>query len=162
MLALGTGLKCGNRETIKNKSFFNLFKKTNDIEIDYKSFNSFVEDIGETIFNLIINELVGFKLNNDLGYLAISKYRNTRKTVNFGVYQKTGKIVLYVNLHSDGYSFHVKWIKRNRFSFLKYYRFQACRELQRTITKKINEGKNYNSIKNSDYINYGKLNSKFK
>ena len=150
----------GNRETISNLSFYNDYKKKYlDSTISYDLYKDIINSCFEEISNIILTDLIGFKLPRELGFLVIDKYKTNKKKINFGIFKKTGKIVLYINLHSDGYSYRVKWIKRSSYKFITFvlYRF-----LSRAITLKVFEGYSYRSVKSSDYINYKKLKSKFK
>ena len=164
MPAKGTKLKTGKRANLISLLSYKEYKKTSENLVLYKDFLLIGKTMVNDIFDILLNDLIGFKFNNDIGFVVVEKYRSTSKrlSINFGIFRKTGKVVLHINLHSDGFSYHFKWINKSRFSAFSYYRFILYRGLSRSLNVKVREGVDYKRIDVKDYISYKGLSQKFK
>ena len=81
----------------------------------------------------------------NMGNLSVNKKASDmRRPADYGEYQKTGKIVLEHNRHTDGYRFSIIWRKSTpTFGMQNGYRFKASRTLARELAKRLKSGNGY-------------------
>lgn len=120
-------------------------KSTKKEVIDLKLFRKVTAD-----FNLKVGEYIlnggEFKLPSRLGFLKILKIKNRLDNdsliTNWRLTKQAGKIVKFLNDHTNGYFFRFYWNKRISNAIKQtYYRFYPTRKLKRTLAHNIKEKK---------------------
>lgn len=120
-------------------------KSTKKEVIDLKLFRKVTAD-----FNLKVGEYIlnggEFKLPSRLGFLRILKIKNRLDNdsliTNWRLTKQAGKIVKFLNGHTNGYFFRFYWNKRISNAIKQtYYRFYPTRKLKRTLAYNIKEKK---------------------
>jgi hypothetical protein len=126
------------REFVTKKD--NSLAKT--IKID--QFKSIVISLYEKMAEYIIDgKEIALPLN--MGNLSVNKKASDmRRPADYGEYQKTGKIVLEHNRHTDGYRFSIIWRKSfPTFGIQNGYKFKPSRLLARELAKRLKNGGGY-------------------
>lgn len=126
------------KEYITNKD--NALSKV--IKID--QFKSIVISLYSKIAEYIIDgKEIALPLN--MGNLSVNKKASDmRRPADYGEYQKTGKIVLEHNRHTDGYRFSIVWRKSSpTFGTQNGYKFKASRTLARELARRLKNGDGY-------------------
>lgn len=83
---------------------------------------------------LLLNK---FKLNLPrLGEFSIISYKSDKKLVDFGNTRKLGKVVYYINFHTNRVRYKIRY-KDNIID--KYYKFTPYRHLNRNLAKILKE-----------------------
>lgn len=94
---------------------YNNFPKKN--KITRCKYVAALRDFFYELSKLIIYERFSYKIPSGLGSLRIAKRKNNSKLhknkIDYGVYNKTGKIVYLTNLHTNNYYFFWFWNKIN-------------------------------------------------
>ena len=84
-----------------------------------------------------------------------------KKRIDWINSNKFNKRIYHVNLHSYGFSFAIKWFKHEitKLSIASVYKFKACRDLKRSVSKKGKEtqGKQYFEWKYADFYQATRL-----
>lgn len=141
--------KIGNRVNLLNKENYNEFKlKYPESDITYNNFVTILKESNELINYYILENELGFKLPNNLGYIAVNKFkqRGTYRVIDWKNTNKFNKIVPNLNLHSFGYMYTINLFKNPKSNALQVYKFNAHRLLKRELAQKIKKGKDYYSI----------------
>ena len=130
------------------------FKEENPlIKIDYKTFRSVIIDSNELIREMVADSDDAFKLPEGLGYLTITKYKSTKRAVDWVNSKRLRKTIFIANAHSLGYVHHIKWFKNYIVDFRNaaVYKFEPYRLLARHVAKNIKQGKTYHQWISSDF-----------
>lgn len=148
-----------SRNNIITKDLHQRFIEENDVEIDFKTFQKVILESNQVIFNIIADEPEGFKLPEGMGYLVVTRYRTTKKPIDWVNSKKYKRAVYLPNLHSFGYISHIMWCKFAiaRFKYNEIYKFEPCRFLSRKVAANTKAGLTYFSWQNSDFWNTSKL-----
>lgn len=137
---------------ISYKKFILKYPKS---EITYEKYVNILKESNKTIRDhILVNEL-GFKLPLNLGYIAITKFkqRDNYKVTDWKNTKLLQKIIPIMNFHSFGYMFKIKLYKNNRIKPFEIYQMQAHRIIKRMLAQRIKSGKqNYLELDNS-YFN---------
>ena len=159
MPAKGQGYQLPNRDQVLSPELWKAYKEKYKSEISYNEFTTIVKESNRKIFDSIIEDADGFKLPENLGYLCVIKYKTKRKAINWGATKKYGKTIYYLNLHSFGFRYHIKWFKTgiSRFAFNEVYKFAPLRTLRTEVSKRIKEEKEYNEWNLKDFWDFNKL-----
>lgn len=138
--------KVRDRINYTNKqSYKNFLEKNPNTKITYKQFVDILKLSNSKINNYILNNELGFKLPNNLGYIAVSKFKqkNTYKVIDWKNSNKLNKIIPLLNFHSFGNMYRIGLFKNSSLRALQAYKFNAHRLLKRELAKKIKSGKDY-------------------
>lgn len=163
---MGTGLNrvrnrvgYNNIETYKqfldSKLYTDYLTKYNK-EISITDYKKIISETASTIRDEVINNAIGFKLPNALGYLCVIKFeqKDSYRVIDWGKTHTTGKTIHNMNLHSFGNMFKIKLFKNSYYHQFKNYAFVAHRIFKRQLAKQIKSGKqNYLPL---DYSYFGK------
>ena len=147
------------RNNIITKKLYQTFKESNDIDIDFKTFQKIILESNSVIFDVVANEPTGFKLPEGMGYLVVTKYKSNKKPIDWVNSRRLKKAVYLPNLHSFGYISHIKWCKFSiaRFKYNEIYKYESGRELSRKVSANTKAGMDYFNWQNSDFWNTSKL-----
>lgn len=150
---LGTAYKTGPRDLIVTKDFYNDFIKETNIKISYDIFRNIILESNKEIANMVANDDESFKLPENMGYVAVTKYKSKKKPIDWKNSLLLGKRITLPNLHSFGYIYHIHWFKAGlaTFAFKQIFKLEPCRLLKREVAKNAKEGKEYNKWDTSDF-----------
>lgn len=160
MPAKGTHYQLPDRDQVLSPSLWKAFKQKHNIEISYSDFTNIIKESNKKIFNAVLEDENGFKLPENLGYFCIIKYKTKKKAINWADSKKYGKKIYFLNLHSFGYRYHIKWFKTGiaRFAFNEVFKFAPLRLMRTEVSKKIKAGvKDYHEWTLKDFWNNNKL-----
>jgi len=149
--------KRGNRKLLANHTLVDSYETYKDMSIvellvDFKTYKSICKQFNKEIMNHIIDENGVFKMPGRLGKLRIRKskmnYQDKNKLkVDWKNSREAGKLVYYLNDHTDGYKFRFWWEKRGPIQNLSYYSFTPTREHKRELSATLKDENN-----NIDYF----------
>lgn len=107
----------------------------------------------QKIINAIVNDTTGFKLPEDLGYLAITRYKSKKRAVDWQKSNQYGVKVYHTNFHSNGFSARVQHFFKtvSVCTNIGLYKFIPSRVLTTKKSIKLKEGKVYNEMKIEDF-----------
>lgn len=148
-----------NRHQVLSPDLWKAYKEKNNSDISYKDFTAIIKESNKKIASFVTEDPNGFKLPENLGYLCIIKYKTKKKAINWADTKKYGKTIYYLNLHSFGYRYHIKWFKTgiSRFVFNEIYKFAPLRDMRNDVSKKIKDGKDYVEWTLKDFWDTNKL-----
>ncbi len=155
MPSLGTSYLTGKRDLILDKKFYQDLRESTGLEIDDKTIRKIILSSNQEITDTIVNYEEGFKLPENLGYIVITKYKSSKKPIDWINTVKLKRKILLTNLHSFGYVHHIKWFKNGltTFAFREIYKFVPVRLFKRAVSKQIKSGKLYDTWSTSDFWN---------
>lgn len=159
MPAKGSSWKTGPRNLILCKEFYDTVRQQTKLELSDKEIREIILESNKEMANIVANSDDVLKLPEDLGYIAVTKYKSKKRPVDWIATRKVGKRVLALNLHSFDYIYHIKWFKTSggKFGIKKVYRLEPTRLLKRTVAKNVKIGKTYHTWDVSDFWNMSKL-----
>jgi len=102
-------------------------KKENKNHIDEKKYKALIKDFFKELSLKIIKEQFMFIIPHGLGTIYIKSYKPDfeHAAIDFQLTKKHGKVIKYLNLHSYGDSYKIRWDKRFvRFKNKAYYMFK--------------------------------------
>lgn len=134
------------------KDFYKFYKektsKTNKKIVDYKLYRDILKE-----FNILLREQIlnneNIQLPYNLGKLGITKFEvnyDPTKQHKWKVDFKKTKELGYKVYYGSEYGYRWKWSK-GKLIGKRYYHFKPCREASRSITKQLNKGIDYYTIK---------------
>lgn len=96
------------------------FGEPNRTIVSSKIFRSVLKDYFQEWIRLILYENERFKIPFNMGEIYIKKKKMNltnlikyqKLQVDFGIFQKTGKKVYFLNEHRNGFKYHIKWDKK--------------------------------------------------
>lgn len=155
----GSHYQLPNRDQILCPELWKAYKDKTKSDITYQEFTKIVKASNKKIFDAIVEDADGFKLPENLGYLCVIKYKTKKKAINWAATKQYGKRIYYLNLHSFGYRYHIKWFKTgiSRFAFNEIYKFAPLRDLRTAVSKSIKAEKQYNEWNLKDFWDFNKL-----
>jgi ribosome biogenesis protein Nip4 len=118
-----------------------------------------VLESNKKICETVVEDENGFKLPENLGYLCVIKYKTKKKAINWADTKKYGKTIYFLNLHSFGFRYHIKWFKTgiSRFSFNEVYKFAPLRTMRTHVSKNAKANKEYHEWNLKDFWDFNKL-----
>lgn len=146
MPSKGSSLKTGKRFRIVTASFWRRFKRETGIEIPYITFSTIINETNSLTAQRIIENTSGFKLPEGLGYLAVTRYKDNKRKIDFKKSKELGFKIYFTNFHSYGYSNRICWFANQiaRCKFHQIYKFIPERKVNRDLGQKTLSGKIYN------------------
>lgn len=162
---MGAGLnKIRNRVGFINRKSFNQFIKTESyrrfrektgLDITYEEYISILKTSNKEIASFILDNELGFKLPNNIGYIAVTKFkqRDTYIVTDWHNTNKYNKIIPNMNLHSFGYMFKFRLFKNQKLRPFRSYFMQAHRAIKRELATKIKSGKQIYLELDNSYFN---------
>lgn len=159
MPAKGTSYQLPNRDQVLCPALWKAFKEKHKSDISYADFTKIVKESNKKIYETIINDENGFKLPENLGYLCVIKYKTKKKAINWADTKKFGKTIYFLNLHSFGFRYHIKWFKTgiSRFAFNEVYKFAPLRTMRTEVSKNVKAAKEYHEWTLKDFWDFNKL-----
>jgi len=159
MPAKNSGYDTPNRFNILSPALWKEYKAKTKSEISYKDFTTIIKESNKKIYKAIIEDDRGFKLPESMGYLCVLKYKTKKKAINWKDTKLYGKKIYYLNLHSFGYRYHIKWFKTgiSRFVFNEVYKFVPLRNMRTEVSKLIRAGKDYHEWNLKDFWDANKI-----
>ena len=161
MPAKNSKLKFGKRYNPLSPELHKRFVKETGSKLDYKTFVKIIKTTNEKIRIAAAEEEAGVELPERMGLLLVTKYKSKKRPIDWVATNKlgTGVKVPFLNLHSFGYTCHVKWVKLGMVSFKHndIYKFEPYRILKRHVAKNFKGGKTYFKWENSDFLSTTKL-----
>lgn len=153
MPAKNTSYKSGKRDLVISKDFYKNFIDETNIDISYLDFRNVILASNKAIADIIANGDDSFKLPEQMGYIAVTKYKSKKKSIDWKSTRLLGKKIILPNLHSFGYIHHIRWYKTTlvNFAFNKIFKLEPCRALKRQVAKNVKEGKEYSTWEISDF-----------
>ena len=108
--------------TVTISTFAKQYNK--ETKFEYKSFVKICKLFLYKLSKEIIEKGLKVKLPYSLGEIYVRRLRTRSKSIDFGVFNKTGKVVKYSNLHTNGF---IYWIYLKKGSHLnsRLYKFSA-------------------------------------
>jgi hypothetical protein len=159
MPAKGSHYNFPDRKQVLSPELWKAYKEKSGKDISYADFTNIIKESNKKIFETVLEDENGFKLPENLGYLCIIKYKTKKKAINWADTKKYGQKIYYLNLHSFGYRYHIKWFKTgiSRFAFNEVFKFVPLRTMRTEVSKKIKAGKEYHEWTLKDFWNQNKL-----
>lgn len=155
MPAKNTTLKNGQRDSVVTKEFFKMFCEKYKLTMTIQEFNKIIACSNSKIQEIIADEEGGFKVPENMGYLVVTKYKSKKFPIDWINTKKLGKTIYLANLHSFGFIHHIKWFRMGltvNFGTYDAYKFEACREIKRRVSKNIKQYKVYHDWATSDFF----------
>lgn len=156
----------GSRKHLATRKQYSEFKKKNpSVKINYRQFRDIIAESNEEICKVILTDKTGFQMPYKLGYLVVNKYKQYKPIVDRSQSKNIGKQVVYTNFHTMGYMYKFEWYstlsQRGSNKFLNKFRFDASRELKRSLAKILKDGgyNNYLELQKSNFYSasYNKI-----
>src|SRR5689334_9320632 len=113
-----------SRDTVISEEFFNQFLEEYPEYkelIDYQQFKNIIFDSNKSIADIIGNDSQGFKLPENMGFIAVTKYKSKKKAIDWKNSKEFNKKIFHVNLHSFGFTHHIRWFKAGIAKFSHNY-----------------------------------------
>lgn len=146
--------KTKNRINYSTANGYKEFKlKYPTVDITVQQFVDIIKRSNDLIAEAILNNPVGFKLPNSIGYLAVDKFKPKKgsiiKPIDWITTNRTKTLTYLTNLHSFGYIYIIKLYKNPNKANLDCYVFKPQKLLNRALAKKIKGGKDYEKLDRS-------------
>lgn len=141
----GMSLIKGPRTLLLSRTLplYDNFVKETGIEIDAATFKKIIKATSKKMAYSAATDPEGVQLP-EIGYLVVSKFKPRKPYINKGKTYKTGKKTLYLNLHTFGYVYKMKWYRAgSRIKNIALFAFRPRRPLNQEIYKSIMDGTNY-------------------
>lgn len=128
-----------------SKKEYEAFKlKYPNSTVTYEQFIAVLKQSTRCIHDHILENPLGFKLPNNLGYIAVKKFKTGAKyfAVDWVNTLKLGKRVPLTNLHTFGHAFKIEFFKNGKIKPLLPYKMDAHRLIKRDLAQVIKKGDN--------------------
>ena len=127
----------------KSNTITDIYKYYTDnyeYEVDYSIYKDVVSSFFKLLRDNLIEEGKTIKIPFNLGYLDVVKSKKWLKanklSVDFKSTNELGKVIYYLNDHSDGYKYMCHWSKiGSKVSNLNKYRFVLTRANKRRLAQ---------------------------
>lgn len=150
MPAKNSTLKNGPRYVTCTKELYKRFIEETKQQITYKEFTTIINTSNEVIKNICLNNTQGFKMPENLGHMAISRYKPKIgvRSIDWKRSKETGVRVYHTNFHSFGYKARISWYidSLSKCGNLEVYKFIPERFFSREVATYILAGKVYNEL----------------
>lgn len=117
--------------------------------VTYKDYIAVLKESTISIRDFILSHELGFKLPLNLGYIAVDKFKPSKRSVAIDWIntRKFGKVIPLLNFHSLGYVYKIKLYKNTKIKPLQVYQMASHRIIKRMLANNIkNTKKDYLSI----------------
>jgi hypothetical protein len=116
---------------------------TSDLALTWLDYKKVVTKCLEEVSKEVLYKSKTFVVPYKLGIIRIQKKRMNLSTlvetknlkIDWGYYQKTGKIIKHLNEDRDGYRYKFYWLCKKGPSGKTRYKFEALRERKRELAK---------------------------
>lgn len=153
-------IKVGHRDHVLGREFYKRFKLAHpEINITWNQLVEIIRESNEEIANIVVNEQAGFKLPENHGYLVVSSYKSTKKSIDLANSKKFKKKIYYLNLHTFGSRIAIRWYHNSYLTsyYPKVYKFMSCRTFARKAAASAKAGFNYLNWSRKDFIKFDKI-----
>lgn len=114
-----------------------------DLALSWEEYKKVLHSCFEKIMHELLYKSKTLQLPYNLGELRIQKKRmdvgflneHNNLKVDWGHYQKTGKIIKHLNDHRDNCRYRFYWLCKKGPSGKSYYKFEPLRERKRELAK---------------------------
>lgn len=162
--------KITGRITYNNKPTYTEFSNTSKhvksgLDISYEEYKKIISESNLEISNIILENELGFKLPLNIGYIAVTKFKQKDNYIvtDWANTRKFNKVIPQLNFHSMGHMYKIKLFKNNKLVPFRVYFMQAHRSLKRRLAAIIKKGKsNYLNLDNSYFTSKFNINKIFK
>ena len=141
-----------NKHSYTIVDIYKAYTKQYDTNVPYFCFKAIMDMFNQNVKESILNRSEVFKMPYGLGYLAVTKYEpktytNKSLSIDYKSSKEEGKIIYYLNEHSNGYKFRLYWSKIPK-TFIDRYKYQLSlvRENKRYLAKLIFNKQDYKNI----------------
>lgn len=145
--------KTKNRINYSSYGGYKAFKeKYPDTTITSQQYSLVIKKSNSLIALAILENPFGFKLPNNLGYIAVDKYKpkkDGRKPIDWVTTNKLHKLTFLTNLHSFGWIYHIKFYKNPNKKNIDCYTFKPQKLLRAALANRIKAGKDYEPLDRS-------------
>lgn len=126
---------------INREHYKKFIAKYPESNVTYKEYISVLKESTMAIRDTILTHELGFKLPNNLGYIAVHKYKPSKRhvAIDWVNTRKYGKLIPFTNFHSMGYSYMIFFFKNRMIKPLYGYTMNAHRIIKRMLAKNIKE-----------------------
>ena len=145
--------KTKNRINYSSAKGYKAFKeKYPDSNITSQQYALVIRKSNALIASAILENPFGFKLPNNIGYIAVDKYqpkKGSRKPIDWITTNKLHKLTYLTNLHSFGWIYHLKFYKNPSKKNVDCYTFKPQKLLRIALAKRIKAGEEYEPLDRS-------------
>lgn len=137
--------KVTGRTNYISKGNYKLFiEKYPESDITYKEYITVLKESTITIRDHILENSLGFKLPQNLGYIAVTSFKTNKNfvAIDWVNTRKLGKVIPLTNFHSFGNAYKIRLFKNSRIKPLIVYKMNAHRIIKRMLAKNIKSGSN--------------------
>lgn len=133
---------------VLNKEFFDLFRKRYPRykALDNEALKKIAKTFNRTVFQTIIDTRDGVELPEALGWIFIGTCQQSKKqNIDFAKSVKYGVTVSNKNWDTDGMLakiFYTNLAPKHRIKNREFWKFAACREFKRTVSRTYSENWN--------------------
>lgn len=124
------------------RDFANIYVKEND-DLTAAQYREIMKSFAKKLATAMIEEGYCYKMPGGLGRLLISGHKKSLDgaPIDWKETHKRGKIIRYLNLHSDRYIFKFRWLPDALWNFLnrKFYVFKPTRAVKSELSKYIKD-----------------------
>lgn len=141
-----------NKQSATIRDMYAQYHKDNKNDVSYNTFKTILNEFNSELKNCLLESSEGFKMPFGLGYVQIVKYKPksyTKKSlsIDYKSSAQYGKIVYYLNEHSNGYKYRLYWSKiPQTFSDRYKYQLQLVRQNKRHLAQLIFNHKDYINV----------------
>jgi hypothetical protein len=138
------------RKKFLTKEVYDGFVKDTGSKMSFAQWKNCIKSYNLVWREQMLKQPFGYDLPQGLGVIAVDKYEGRSDLINLADSIKYGKPVIYLNLHSFGFRYKIKWYKHRivNFRYHRIYSFDACREVKRALASIIKSGLDpYENIK---------------
>ena len=146
-MGIGKNRVTGRVGFLNREQYIKFTAENPNINIDYKTYISVLKECSCTIRDQVLTNPLGFKLPYNLGYIAVDKFKQSAdyKAIDWIASSRLGRQIPLTNLHSFGYSYHIRLFKNSNIVPLIAYKMNAHRIFKRMLAANIKSG-NHNYI----------------
>lgn len=157
--------KFGKKFRPLNPKLYKAFVKETGIDIDIHTFFKIIRTNLKNISDSIISEPEGVQLPENMGCIVVKKYKPSKESKKAPDYlnsKKIGSTVPFLNLHSFGYMYNIRWYKiGTRVRNISLYTLYKTRPLKRGVAKSIKAGTQFFEWEASDLWNLTRMERRF-
>lgn len=149
-------LKTGDRQNIVDYMFWSNYNKAHKdtpLEVDRTTFNKIIQESNSLIATRVADNPEGFKLPENMGYLAISRYKAKKRAIDFNKTLQLGITCYHTNFHSYGYTGRIMWFSADltRCKFHQIYKFVGDTNFKKNVSRNLFSGRVYNEYNYSHF-----------
>lgn len=137
--------KITGRTNYISKANYKLFiVKYPDSGVTYEEYITVLKESTSTIRDHILENSLGFKLPQNLGYIAVTSFKTNKKfiAIDWVNTRRLGKVIPLTNFHSFGQAYKIMLFKNSKIKPLIVYKMNAHRIIKRMLGKNIKAGSN--------------------